>query len=320
MDAKVVQQKGVQQKNGHAWLCGGLGMAGFSLTLPMTRLAITVIDPLLVGLGRALVAAVLGFVALYVMRQKIPPLHYWWRFALVGGGVVIGFPLLATLAMTHVPAVHGAVITGLVPIVTALIATMRGGERVSGGFWISSFACCVLVLAFAYQTTGSHLQFADMALIGAVFAAGIGYAEGALLARIFGHWQVICWALLLSAPVVVVTLAYRYVTNSHSLFLTTEYSAAVVAGWFGFIYVSVISMFSAFMLWYRGLALGGSAKIGQLQFLQPFLTMIAATLMFGETLQANMVVFALGISLLIFLGRYSPAWYMNARTNETLSK
>lgn len=305
--------KSTQQKNGQAWLYGGLGMAGFSLTLPMTRLAITVIDPLLVGLGRALVAAVLAFIALYVTRQKIPPLRYWWRFALVGGGVVIGFPLLSTWAMTHVPAVHGAVIIGLVPIMTALVATIRGGERLSGGFWISSFACCVLVLAFAYQTTGSHLQFADIALIGAAFAAGIGYAEGALLARIFGHWQVICWALLLSAPVILIIIACRYATNPHALSLTTEFSVEAVAGWFGFIYVSVISMFAAFMLWYRGLALGGSARIGQLQFLQPFLTMIAATLMFGESLQASMVVFASGISLLIFLGRYSPAWQMSAR-------
>lgn len=320
MDAKVVQQKEVQQKSGNAWLYGGLGMAGFSLTLPMTRLAITVIDPLFVGLGRALVAAALAFIALYVTRQKIPPLRYWWRFALVGSGVVIGFPLLATFAMTYVPAVHGAVITGLVPIMTALIATVRGEERVSGGFWISSFACCVLVLAFAYQAAGSHLQFADIALMGAVFAAGIGYAEGALLARIFGHWQVICWALLLSAPVVAVIIVWRYITNPHSLFLTTEFSAAVVAGWCGFIYVSVISMFAAFMLWYRGLAIGGSAKIGQLQFMQPFLTMIAATLLFGEALQSNMVVFALGISLLIFLGRYSPGWQINVRADEPLIK
>lgn len=296
--------KSAQQQSGTAWLYGGLGMAGFSLTLPMTRLAITVIDPLLVGLGRALVAAVLAFVALYVTRQKIPPLRYWWRFALVGGGVVIGFPLLSSLAMNHVPAAHGAVITGLVPIVTALVATVRGGERLSAGFWCSSVACCVLVLVFAYQAADSRLQFADIAMIGAVLAAGVGYAEGALLARIFGHWQVICWALLLSVPVVVVILAYRGL--SAELF-TPVFSAAAVAGWCAFIYVSVISMFAAFMFWYRGLALGGTASVGQLQFLQPFLTMLAATLIFGETLQSSVVVFALGISLLIFLGRYSPA-------------
>ncbi len=104
MDARVIQEKSALQQSRQAWLYGGLGMTGFSLTLPMTRLAITVIDPLLVGLGRALVAAALAFVALYVTRQKIPRLRYWWRFALVGGGVVIGFPLLSSLAMNHVPA------------------------------------------------------------------------------------------------------------------------------------------------------------------------------------------------------------------------
>lgn len=295
-----------QQQSGSAWLYGGLGVAGFSFTLPMTRLAITVIDPVVVGLGRALVAAVLAFIALYVTRQKIPPLRYWWRFALVGAGVVIGFPLLSSLAMSHVPAVHGAVITGLVPIATAFVATVRGGERPSVGFWSSSVACCVLVLVFAYQAAGARLQFADIAMIGAVFAAGIGYAEGASLARIFGHWQVICWALLLSAPIVIAIIAYRCVTASQPLAFPPIYSAAALVGWGAFIYVSVISMFAAFMFWYRGLALGGTAAVGQLQFMQPFLTIVAATFVFGETLQSSVVVFALGVALLIFLGRYLP--------------
>jgi drug/metabolite transporter (DMT)-like permease len=307
MDARVIQEKSALQQSRQAWLYGGLGMTGFSLTLPMTRLAITVIDPLLVGLGRALVAAALAFIALYVTRQKIPSLRYWWRFALVGGGVVIGFPLLSSLAMKHVPAVHGAVITGLVPIATALVATVRGGERPSLGFWCSSIACCVLVLVFAYQAAGARLQFADIAMIGAVLAAGIGYAEGASLARIFGHWQVICWALLLSAPVIAVIIACRCLIFTQPV-STPVFSAATLAGWGAFIYVSVISMFAAFMLWYRGLAIGGTAAVGQLQFLQPFLTILAATLIFGEALQSSVVVFALGIALLLFLGRYSPTW------------
>ena len=291
----IVEDK---QSIARAWIYGFLGMAGFSLTLPMTRLAVTAFDPVWVGLGRALVAAVLGLILLIAMRQKIPPLRYWWRFALVAGGVVVGFPLLASLAMTRVPASHGAVIAGLIPIATAAVATWRGGERLSLTYWVSSLSCCVLVLAFAIHTGAGHLQFADIALFGGVLAAAVGYAEGALLARIFGHWQVICWALVLSALPICLVMYWCGVALPQRAFV-----GSALAGWCGFLYVSVISMFFAFMLWYRGLAAGGIAQVGQLQYLQPFMTIFAAVLWFDERWQASTLLFALGIALLLFMGR-----------------
>lgn len=287
-----------QQSIARAWVYGFLGMAGFSLTLPMTRLAITVFDPVWVGLGRALVAAALSLILLIAMRQKIPPFHFWWRFALVAGGVVIGFPLLASLAMTRVPASHGAVITGLIPIATALVAMCRGGERMSLAYWISSLACCALVIVFAIESGAGKLQFADIALFVGVIAAAVGYAEGALLARIFGHWQVICWALVLSALPITLGMYWCGVSLPHQVFV-----GSVQAGWFAFLYVSVISMFFAFMLWYRGLAIGGIARVGQLQYLQPFMTMFAAVVWFDEKWQVSTLLFALGIALLLFMGR-----------------
>ena len=287
---------------GHAWLCGFLGVVGFSLTLPMTRLAITVFDPIFVGLGRGLIAAALGLIVLVATRQKIPPLHSWWRFLIVGGGVVIGFPVLASLAMMHVPAAHGAVITGLVPLVTALAARLRGGERLSPSYWGFSIAGCLMIVAFAINSGAGHVQFADLLLLFAVVAAGIGYAEGALLARIYGSWQVICWALLLSVPIIVAAMVYRPVA-----FPAHVFESSALAAWLGFLYISAISMFAAFMLWYRGLALGGIAQVGQLQLLQPFMTILASICWFGEKLSVDVIIFATGVALLILLSRYSAA-------------
>lgn len=288
-------------QNTHVWICAFIGIAGFSLTLPMTRLALTVFDPIVLTLGRALIAALLGAIALLMTQQKIPPLHVWWRFALVSAGAVFGFPLLSSLAMQQVPAAHGAVITGLIPLVSTMIAVLRGDEKPAPTSWATLFACCALVLAFAVATGSGHVQFADWSLLAAVIAAGVGYAEGTLLARQFGHWQTICWALLLSVPISIFGLIY------HNVGLSPQYFAfAALPAWCGFIYVGTISMFAAFMLWYRALAVGGIARVGQLQFLQPFLTIMAATFFFGETLGSGVVIYALGILLLIFVGQNLP--------------
>lgn len=290
-----------RHKNANVWICAVLGIAGFSLTLPMTRLALTVFDPIVLTLGRALIAALLSAIVLLSTRQKIPPFGVWWRFALVSAGVVFGFPLLSSLAMQQVPAAHGAVITGLIPLASTTIAVLRGDGKPSPMFMASLCACCALVLAFAVASGGGHMQWADLILLAAVVASGIGYAEGALLARQFGHWQTICWALLLSAPICIVWLIYHGATLSPRCF-----SADAVPAWCGFVYVGTISMFAAFMLWYRALALGGIARVGQLQFLQPFMTIAAAALFFGEPLNGSVIACALGILLLIGFSQNWP--------------
>lgn len=283
------------------WFCAFFGIAGFSLTLPMTRLALAVFDPVFLTLGRALIAASLSAIALLSTRQKIPPLRYWWRFAIVSACVVFGFPLLSSLAMQQVPASHGAAIVGLIPLASTLVAVLRGDERPSSASWASLCACCVVVVAFATAAGGGKMQLADWRLFAAVIAGGIGYAEGALLARRFGHWQTICWALLLSSPLSVAWLIHRGVAWSPQWFLSEALPA-----WCGFIYIGTVSMFAGFMLWYRALALGGIARVGQLQFLQPFMTMAAASLFFGETLQGGAIACAAGIFLLIFCTQHLP--------------
>jgi drug/metabolite transporter (DMT)-like permease len=275
-------------------LYGFLGITIFSITLPATRLAVAHLTPTFVGLGRAVVAAALALILLLLTRQPIPPRRTWPQFALVVAGVIIGFPLLSAIAMQDAPASHGAVITGLLPLATALGGVWRAGERPSRSFWIWAAIGSGLVLGFALVSGSGSLRLADLALLGAVAAAGLGYAEGGVLARRFGAWQVICWSLVLAAPLLgpIVWLARPM-----------DLSAVPLTAWLGFGYVSVFSMFLGFFAWYHGLALGGIARVGQLQLLQPFLTILASAVILREPLTPVTLGFAIAVVSSVALGR-----------------
>jgi drug/metabolite transporter (DMT)-like permease len=267
---------------------GLLGVSCFSLTLPATRIAVADLDPTIVGLGRAIIAAALALAVLLARRQPLPPPALWPRLGVVALGVVVGFPWLSAWAMDRVPAIHGAVLTGLLPLSTAAFAALLAGERPSPLFWLATAAGSAVVVGFALLSGGGGLELADLALLAAVAAAGLGYAEGARLARRLGAWAVICWALLLSAPVLIVPVGLEIAAHG---------VAAHAASWLGFAYVSVVSMFLGFFAWYRGLAKGGIARVGQLQLLQPFLTILAAALLLGEAVTP----LALGAAALVLL-------------------
>jgi drug/metabolite transporter (DMT)-like permease len=273
---------------------GLLGILTFSITLPATRIALTGFDPVFVGLGRAIVAAGLALILLVITRQQMPPIRFIPRFAIVAAGVVIGFPLLSAIAMQDAPASHGAVITGLLPLATALCGVWRAGELPSLQFWIFASLGSTLIVCFALLSGGGSIRLADLALLGAVGAAGLGYAEGAVLARIFGSWQVICWSLLLSAPVLL-PIVWQH--------LPANVSAISPNAILGFLYVSIFSMFLGFFAWYRGLALGGIARIGQLQLLQPFLTISASAILLGEHLSIATLGFAAAVIGCVALGK-----------------
>jgi drug/metabolite transporter (DMT)-like permease len=273
---------------------GFLGVLIFSLTLPATRIAVTGFDPVFVGLGRAIVAAGLALILLVITRQTIPPLRFLPNFAIVTAGVVIGFPLLSAIAMKDAAASHGAVITGLLPLSTALCGAWRAGERPSRGFWLFASLGSALVVIFALVTGGGSLRMADLALLGAVGSAALGYAEGAVLSRTFGSWQVICWALILSVPVLL-PIVWQHLPANFSLISVD----AVLA----FLYVSIFSMFFGFFAWYRGLALGGIARIGQLQLIQPFMTIAASAILLGERLSIETLGFAIAVIGCVLLGK-----------------
>jgi drug/metabolite transporter (DMT)-like permease len=281
-----------ERRHGLAW--GLLGVASFSLTLPATRVAVAELDPVFVGLGRAVVAAALAAIVLAATRTPWPGRRALPRLALVAGGVIIGFPLFSALAMRHVPAAHGAVIIGILPLATALAGAWIAHERPSRAFWGCAAFGSAVVVAFAFWQGGGWPQPADALLALAAIAAAIGYAEGGRLARTLGGWQVISWALVIAAPFVLVpTLVVA----------DARLTGVSTAAWAGFAYVGVVSMFLGFFAWYRGLALGGIGAVGQVQLLQPFLTIFASAVLLGETIDPATFIAAALVIAAIAMGR-----------------
>lgn len=260
---------------------GFLGVLGFSLTLPATRVAVAELDPTFVGLGRAVVAGVLAMIVLWVTRQPLPHRKHWGSLLIVTTGVVLGFPLLSAWAMQQLPATRGAVIIGLIPLATAIAATVKGRERPSLKFWFASIFGSTTVVLFAISSSAGQIQGEDLVLLVAVAAAAIGYAEGGRLAQILGGWQVICWALVIAFPILVIPITYT--VFQHEL-------VASPTAWLGFIYLSIFSQFLAFFAWYHGMNIGGVARVSQIQLLQPFLTIVFSRLLLGEQITPLMLI------------------------------
>ncbi|MFD6564201.1 DMT family transporter [Micromonospora profundi] len=269
---------------------GLVGVAAFSLTVPLTRLAVGGLSPLFIGSARAVVAAVLAAGALALTRQRLPRGAQWLRLAVVGGGVVVGFPLLTSYALTSAPASHGAVVIAVLPAATAALAVLRGNERPPLGFWIAAGAGAVAATVFASAQWGGlgHLHRADLLLFGAVVAAAAGYAEGGLLARELGAWQTVSWALVLCCPLMVVLTVVAFVG---------QVPQGTAAQWAAFGYLGVVSMFLGFFAWYHGLSIGPMAQVSQVQLAQPVLTIGWAGLLLGEHLDTT----TLGGALLVVL-------------------
>jgi drug/metabolite transporter (DMT)-like permease len=256
-------------------LLGFVGVVSFSVTLPATRVAVPELGAIVVGLGRAVVAAALAGLLLAIRREPFPKSHAL-AIAMTGLGVVIGFPLLSAIALRTVPAAHGAVIGGFLPAATAVFATIRGGERPGAAFWLVSGIGLAAVVAFAEVQGAGSLQAADVLFFFAVASAAYGYAEGARVSRELGGWRVICWALVLTAPVLVLPVGYDIVRQGGL--------HAHPAAWVGFAYVAIVSMFLGFFAWYSGLARGGIARVGQLQLVQLPLTVLWSALFLREQL------------------------------------
>jgi drug/metabolite transporter (DMT)-like permease len=281
-------------------LLGLAGVAIFSLTLPFTRMAVVELDPLFLTLGRALGAALLAACWLRLKRVPRPGRAALRPLAVVALGCVVGFPLLSSLAMRTVPAAHGAVLCGVLPLATALYAALRGFERPSRGFWLMALLGSGLVVGFALGQGGGGFQQADLLMFGAVAAGAAGYAEGGRLARAMGGREVICWALVLAAPLAAVLLLLLFLLDPGQL---ARLGAAGPRAWIAFGYVTLFSMFIGFFFWYRGLALGGVARVGQVQLLQPFLSLGGAAVLLGEPLTLANCSFALAVIATVALGR-----------------
>ncbi|ATD60629.1 EamA family transporter [Janthinobacterium svalbardensis] len=278
-------------------LLGLIAVALFSLTLPFTRMAVAELDPTFVALGRALVAACLAGLWLWQQRAPMPRREQWLPLALVSLGCVLGFPWLTSIAMRSLPASHGAVLVGILPLATAVFAVLRGKERPSPAFWLMALLGTALVVAFALRQGGGSFHLADWLIFAAVLLAALGYAEGGRLAQAMPGQHVISWALLLAVPFVLPVVLWNAWPQRALM------AQASGAAWLGFAYISVFSMFIGFFFWYRGMALGGVARVGQTQLLQPFLTLLGAAVLLHEPLTGESLLFAGAVIAVVAIGR-----------------
>lgn len=277
-----------QRTTGLWW--GLLGVAAFSFTVPFTRVAVEGMAPLFIGSGRAVLAALLAALALTLTRQRLPRGGQWARLAVIAGGIVVGFPLLTSYALTAVPATHAAVVIALLPAATATAAVLRGHERPPLPFWVMTGVGALAAIGFALLQSGGFgpLGWPDLLLLAAVVAAAIGYAEGGLLARELGSWQVISWALVVAAPLMIALAGIA---------LIQEPPAATAVEWAAFVYLGVVSMFLGFFAWYRGLAIGPMTQLSQIQLTQPVLSIAWAAILLGESLGWDTVIGGLAVIL-----------------------
>lgn len=274
-------------------LWGLLGILTFSFTLPFTRIAVATINPFFMTTGRAALAALFALIVFAVVRPQRPKKNQVIRLIIVAAGVVIGFPLFTSLALQSVPSAHGTVVIALLPAVTALFVVIRTGERPSFLFWGASIAGAIAVIAFLALSNGfSGFSLPDIFLVLAVISAAIGYTEGGLLSRELGSWQTICWALIISLPVMAPLTAVNFVIAplSHD-----------PIAWLCFLYTALFSMFLGFFAWYRGLAIGPMTSVSQVQLSQPVFTLIWSTLILGEVLTPEILIGGAVIIALAFI-------------------
>ena len=292
------------------WL-GALGITIFALTLPMSRLAVgTPEAPQMSGIflasGRAVIAAVLSAIFLLASRAPWPRRADWLPLGVVALGVVFGFPLFTSIAMRYVEAVHASVIVGVLPLATALVGAWLHRQRPSGGFWLCAGLGTGLVVCFAVLRSGQaglQLAPADLLLLAGMACAAVGYGFGARLSQHMRPDYVICWALLISLPL-----------NLPLAFMEYPLTAIKIEAWLAFGYVAVFSMWLGFFAWYRGLALGGTVRVSQVQLLQPFLSMLFAIPVLGESLDLLTAGFGLAVMAVVFIGRKMPVSAPAART------
>jgi drug/metabolite transporter (DMT)-like permease len=268
------------------WMNGFIGVLIFSGSLPATRMAVMGFDPVFLTVARAAIAGLIALTLLLVFREKRPARADLASLAIVAFGVVIGFPLLTALALIHITSAHSIVFIGLLPLSTAIFGVLRGGERPHPAFWLFSCLGSALVAGFAISQGITAAPLGDLLMLAAIIVCGLGYAEGAKLSRKLGGWQVISWALVLSLPVMIVLAL---------IVLPASFAAITAPAWAGLVYVSLFSMLIGFFFWYRGLAQGGIAGVGQLQLLQPFLGLVLAATLLHEEISPIMLLVTVAI-------------------------
>ena len=277
-------------------MLGTLGVLIFSLTMPMTKIALAgdAMSSWFVWSGRAVLAALAGGAYLLFTGAKLPPRESIWPLVGTAAGIVFGWPLLNTIALHSVPSSHAAVVNGILPLATAVIGATFNRERLSLKFWLCAIAGTALVCGYAWVRAAGTLQTADSLMLVAALLGGLGYACGAMAAKYMSSPEVISWALFMSLPATFVMMLFNVPSNP---------GAVSVQAWLAFVYLGLMSQWIGFFFWYRGLQLGGIAKVSQVQLTQLFLTLGFSALLLNESIEPAML-FVAGVTIvLIVAGR-----------------
>lgn len=270
-------------KESKGMLIGFIGILIFSLTLPVSKIAILSFDPYFIAFGRASLAGLVALIYLVCKQVPLPSKAELAKFVVIALGVVFGFPIFTTVAMKEGSSSHGAVILGMMPLATTVIGVIRFKERPSLGFWLVSLMGAALVIVYALLKSSGSFTYIDGLLVLGGICACVGYVEGGELSRTLNPRAVISWALVISLPV---NMVMAYLTFS------ANYWSADVIAWTSFVYLSFFPMFLGFFFWYEGLAIGGIARVSQVQLIQPFLTLLAASILLGDHLTVMNMIFA----------------------------
>lgn len=282
-------------------LLGFIAVLMFGLTLPVTRFISPHFDPIFIGLGRAALATVFAALILFVYKSTRPSFEQLKHLLVVALGVVIGFPVLSAWAMQSLPASHGGVVLGILPLATAAASRVVSDERPSLGFWIVGWLGSGVVVSYALLQGGGQFLIGDLALVGAIISAGFGYAVGGKLSKELGGWQVICWALVISFPAIIGPALYYAPSPS-------ELSNIEPINFIGFLYLTLASQLFGFFIWYKAMAIGGVTRVSQVQLLQPFITLIASSWALSEVIERQNYVFAVIVVLLVALSKRMPIY------------
>ena len=275
-------------------LIGFVGILIFSLTLPVTKIAILSFNPYFIAFGRATLAGAVALAYLAIKHEPMLAKEDFGKFVVIALGVVFGFPILTTVAMTQGSSSHGAVILGMMPLATTVIGVIRFGERPSLGFWLVSLLGAALVVIYALLKSSGSFTLVDGLLVLGGICACVGYVEGGELSRKMNPRAVISWALVISLPINIVLSYFTFESN---------YVEAGIFPWIIFIYLSLFPMFLGFFFWYEGLAIGGIARVSQVQLIQPFCTLVAASVLLGDSLTWMNIVFAILVVSTVILGK-----------------
>jgi len=274
---------------------GFMGVLLFGGTLPATRLAVAAFDPLFLSAARAAIAGCAGLLLLLALRRPIPPRALWHEFLLAGLCTIVGFPVFTAMAMAHVPAAHGGVVLGILPLATAAVAALIAHERPSPGFWLSSAAGAAIVLLFMLRRGNTHMiELGDLYLLGTIISGAFGYTLSGRLSRKLPGWEVISWQVALFLPLSL---------GAALMLWPVDLGDVTASAWAGLIYVSFISQFSAFFVFNAGMAMGGVARVGQLMLLQPFVIVALSVPVNGERFEVSTLLYAAAVVGAVLVGQ-----------------